>query len=152
MGMPASEYNFGRILEVMLNETCPETHFEVITAAMPAINSHAVYEIVKDCSRYDPDLFIVYLGNNEAVGPFGPGTVFAPLSPNLTAIRANMALKATKVGQLMDRWLSAVAPRGQPRRWGGLSMFLDKQVRYDAPALGAAYHHFERNIIRYTDN
>ena len=147
MGMPASEYNFGRILEVMLNEAYPGTDFEVITVAMPAINSHAVVLAAQDCAGYEPDLFLVYLGNNEVVGPFGPGTVFAPLSPSLFAIRMNIALKETRLGQLMDRFSQAMAPRAKiPKRWGGLEMFLDKQVRYDSPALETAYRHFQRNV------
>lgn len=146
-GMPASEYNFGRILEVMLTQAYPDTKFEVITVAMPAINSYAIVDAAKECAGYDPDFFIVYLGNNEVVGPYGPGTVFSPLSPSLTAIRINMALKATRIGQLMDGFFRAITPQSKaPRRWGGLEMFLEKQVRYDSPALETAMHHFQQNI------
>lgn len=147
MGMPAPAYNFGRILKVMLEEQYPDTHFEVHTAAMVAINSHAVLEIAKDCAEYDPDLFIVYMGNNEVVGPFGPGTVFSPLLPSVSLIRANLAIKATRTGQLLERLLNAIKTRGKTlQRWGGLEMFLEKQVRYDSAALGQVYHHFEKNL------
>jgi len=40
-------------------------------------------EIAKDCAHHQADLFILYLGNNEVVGPYGAGTVFTPLSSNL---------------------------------------------------------------------
>ncbi len=147
MGMGAPAYNFGRILEVMLNEMYPETSFEVHTAATVAINSHAVLEIAKDCAKYEPDLFIVYLGNNEVVGPFGPGSVFAPLSPSLLFIRANIAVKTTRTGQLVEQILRSVIPRSKaPQRWGGLGMFHEKQVRRDNPALESVYKHFEKNL------
>ena len=147
MGMGAPAYNFGRILEVMLNEMYPDTNFEVHTAAMVAINSHAVLEIAKDCAKYEPDLFIVYLGNNEVVGPFGPGTIFAPLSLSLPLIRANIAVKTTRTGQLVEQILRSAMPRGKaPQRWGGLGMFLEKQVRHDSPALESVYSHFEKNL------
>ena len=145
-GIPEEAYSFGRILEVMLNENCPQTHFEVIVAAMVAINSHAVLEIAKDCAKYDPDLFIVYLGNNEVVGPFGPGTVFSSISPSISLIRAGIALKSTRIGQLVESIL-ALARRGSvPRRWGGLAMFLDKQIRYDSPQMNLVYSYFEKNL------
>ena len=36
---------------------------------MTAIDSHVTVEIARDCTAHQPDLFIVYLGNNEVVGP-----------------------------------------------------------------------------------
>lgn len=147
MGMPAPAYNFGRILEAMLHDKYPGLTFEVHTAAMVAINSHAIREIAADCAEHDSDLFILYMGNNEVVGPFGPGTVFAPLSPSLTMIRANLAAKSTRTGQLIEQLLSVALPQGKtPQRWGGLEMFLDKQVRHDSPALNAVYRRFEANL------
>ncbi|MGA2093838.1 MAG: tetratricopeptide repeat protein [Sedimentisphaerales bacterium] len=145
-GIPDGAYSFGRILEVMLNDRCPETHFEVIVAAMVAINSHAVLEIAKDCAKYDPDLFIVYLGNNEVVGPFGPGTVFSSISPSLSLIRASIAIKSTRIGQMVESIL-ALAKRGSlPTRWNGMAMFLDKQVRYDSPHMKLVYSYLEKNL------
>ncbi len=146
-GVPAPAYNFGHILEVMLDAMYPEVNFEVLTAAMPAINSHAILEIARDCARYQPDIVIVYMGNNEIVGPYGPGTVFAPLSPNLPVIRANIALKSTRTGQLLEQLMQWAAPDPhKPKQWGGLEMFLDKQIRYDDPALDISYRHFQQNL------
>ena len=145
-GMPAPAYNFGRILQVMLNDMYPQTDFEVITAATAAINSHVVLQIAKDCAKHQPDLFIVYLGNNEIVGPFGPGTIFAPLSSSLLAIRANITLKSTRVGQLLDWTASSLSNRKTPGQWRGLAMFLEKQIRHDSPALNYVYSHFVQNL------
>ena len=125
----------------------PETNFEVHIAAMVAINSHAVLEIAKDCAKYAPDLFIVYLGNNEVVGPFGPGTVFTPMSPSLSVIRANIAAKSTRTGQLLEQILESATPRGKkPQLWGGMTMFLEKQVRHDSSALQSVYTFYEQNL------
>jgi hypothetical protein len=64
-GEPATEYSFWRMIQVLLDERYPEVSFEVIPVAMAAINSHVCREIVDECIGYAPDLFIVYLGNNE---------------------------------------------------------------------------------------
>ena len=146
-GVPDEHYNFGRFLEIMLEHEYPQTNFEVINVAMTAINSHAVYQIAKSCARFEPDLMIVYLGNNEVVGPYGAGTVFAPLSPSLPMIRANAAMTATRTGQLLKSLLSTAGSKGKvPQSWGGLEMFLDEQVRPEADALGVVYSHFEQNL------
>ena len=145
-GVPDPAFSFGRMLELMLKETYPGVSFEVIVAAMPAINSHVVREIAKDCAAHDPDLLIVYLGNNEVVGPCGAGTVFAPLSGNLPLIRASLALKATRLGQLTEDLARRIGKTRGPQVWGGLAMFLDKQVPADAPALQTVYSNFQRNL------
>jgi len=145
-GTPDGAFSFGRILQVMLRLQYPKTNFEVIIPAMPAINSHVVLEIADDCTRYQSDLFIIYLGNNEVVGPYGAGTVFSPLSSNLFLIRLGIALKAAKLGQLITNLLESAGAGDVPKIWRGLEMFLEKQVRADSTNLGIVYRHFQRNL------
>ena len=81
----------------------PGVRFEVVNAAMTAINSYAILPIARDCGKADGDVWVIYMGNNEVVGPFGPGTVFGPQVPPLPLIRGILALKTTRTGQLLDR-------------------------------------------------
>ena len=146
-GTPEAAFSFGRVLQTMLRSAYPEVTFEVIVAAMPAINSHVVVEITKDFAKHQPDLFVAYLGNNEVVGPYGAGTVFAPLSKSLSLIRIGIALKATRLGQLLTNLSeSAGAKRNVPTVWRGMEMFLEKQLRADDPGLETVYQHFQRNL------
>ncbi|GAI21804.1 unnamed protein product, partial [marine sediment metagenome] len=146
-GEPDPAFCFGRFLRLMLQEGYPSVKFELIAITMTAINSHVVLEIAKDCARHDADLFIVYLGNNEVVGPYGAGTVFAPLSARLSVIRIGIALKATRLGQLLTKLLESVGgEKDVPKVWRGLEMFLNNQVRADAPHLETVYQNFERNL------
>lgn len=147
LGVPEPAYGFDRFLEIMLEHEYPRTDFEVITPAMPAINSHAVYQIARSCAKFEPDLIVVYLGNNEVVGPYGAGTVLAPLSPNLAMIRAIAAMTRTRSGQLYQELLNAVGSAGKvPQSWGGMEMFLNEQVRADSESLKTVYSHFEQNL------
>ncbi len=147
MGVPEPMFSFARMLRVMLMDQYPGVNFEIINTGMAAINSHAVLQIAKGCARHEPDLFIVYLGNNEVVGPYGAGTVFAPFSGNLPVIRAAIAFKGTRLGQLLSNALaSAGAGANAPQMWRGLEMFLDKQVRADDAGLQAVYRHFQSNL------
>lgn len=146
-GDPQPDFGLPRVLEALLSERYPGTHFEVVNAAMTAINSNVLLPIARDCARQHGDLWVIYMGNNEVVGPFGAGTVFGPQAPSLALIRGSLALKATRTGEL----LAAVSRRLAGRRtseadWGGMAMFLNHQVRQDDPRMARVYAHFSRNL------
>ncbi|MBE3142994.1 MAG: tetratricopeptide repeat protein [Planctomycetes bacterium] len=146
-GDPEPAYCFGRQLSVMLRRQYPSVNFEVYTVAMVAINSHAIVQIAKDCAQLKPDLFVVYMGNNEVVGPYGAGTIFSSLSKSMFLIRINVAMKTTRVGQLMSRLADiTIQANARPETWGGLEMFLGKQIRQDDEKMQYVYSHFRRNL------
>jgi tetratricopeptide (TPR) repeat protein len=140
MGDPDPAYGFSRYLEVMLRERFPDTKFEVINTGVVAIDSHVILPIARELAHYQPDLFIIYAGNNEVVGPYGPGTALTGSSLSLPAIRTSIFVRSTRIGQLLTRV-------NQPRSdWKGMEMFLDKQVRADSPALQRTYANFASNL------
>ena len=146
-GDPDPSYGFARILQVMLQNQFPGIRFEVINVAMTAINSHVVYRIAKDIVHHEGDLFIIYMGNNEVVGPFGAGTVFSPLSPNLSLIRGSIWVKSTRIGQLFENLLNRTqGTSSEAKTWGGMEMFLQNQIRSDDPGLEKVYQHFKNNL------
>ena len=146
-GTPEPAFNFGRILQEMLKDKYPEVNFEIINTAMTAINSHVVLQIAKDCARHDPDLFIVYLGNNEVTGPYGAGTVYTLPVANLAVIRTGIALKATRLGQLLTSFADLVGvQKDTPRVWLGLEMFLNNHVQADTPPLETVYRNYQKNM------
>ena len=147
-GVPDPTFSVGRILESLLRDRYPDVKFEVVNGAMTAINSHVAVEIARDCAAHQPDLFVVYMGNNEVVGPYGPGTVFQQWSPSLRFIRANVWLKSTRTGQLLDDAIGWLHPRkGAHTAWQGLEMFMDNPVAADDPRLPAVYDDFRRNLV-----
>ncbi len=146
-GDPQPDYGLPRMLNAMLSLRYPGVRFEVINAAMTGINSHTVREIAKDCVATHSDIWVVYMGNNEVVGPFGAGTVFGTKTPPLPLIRANLAFKTTRAGQLLERILpSAAGGTTGSGEWGGMEMFVNNQVRQDDPRMETVYHHFRQNL------
>jgi len=146
-GTPEPAYGFGRILQKILEEEYPKVNFEIINTAMTAINSHVVLEIAKSCIRHDPDLFILYLGNNEVAGPYGAGTVYTLPAASLPVIRIGIIVKATRLGQLLTSLADSIGGiQKAPTEWLGMTMFLNKQVRADASQLEAVYYNFQRNL------
>lgn len=146
-GDPDPTFGFGRYLQVLLRERYPGTDFEVVCVAMTAINSHAILQIARECAGLQGDLWLVYMGNNEVVGPFGAGTVFGAKAPPLWLIRASLAAKKTKVGQAMEALVGRFkSGSAKEKSWGGMKMFMDHQVRFDDPAKARVYDSFERNL------
>jgi tetratricopeptide (TPR) repeat protein len=146
LGDPAPAFGFARILEVMLKERYPDRRIEVLNAAVTAINSHAIREIADDCVRLQPDLFLIYMGNNEVVGPYGVGTVFHPLRQSLAATRAHLWIKRSRIGQLADRWGRGARRDEGPQRWEGMAMFRGHEVEAAHPGLAEVRAHFRRNL------
>lgn len=146
-GDPQPDFGLPRVLEALLSERYPGTHFEVVNAAMTAINSNVILPIARDCARQNGDLWVIYMGNNEVVGPFGAGTVFGPQVPGLALIRGSLALKATRAGELLADVLRRLAGRRPSEAdWGGMAMFVNHQVRRDDPRMARVYAHFSRNL------
>jgi Flp pilus assembly protein TadD len=145
MGFPSPRFGFVRVLERMLREAFPGKNMEVVNVAMAGINSHAVRLITRECAALEPDAFVIYMGNNEVVGPFGPGTVFGGATTSLWQARAALALRSTKTGQLIDGWMDRLAGRDRTR-WGGMEMFTSQRVPADHPAMADVYANFQRNL------
>lgn len=151
-GIPDPSFSFGRILELMLRERYPGVRFEIVNAAMTAINSHVTRDIARYCTAYQPDLFVVYMGNNEVVGPYGPGTVFQRWSPSLPFIRAGIWVKSMRTGQLMSDVLGSLrSKKDSLATWQGMEMFLGNQVSADDPRLAAVYDNYRQNLIDICD-
>jgi tetratricopeptide (TPR) repeat protein len=140
MGDPDPAYGFSRYLEVMLRERFPALKFEVVNTGSVAINSHVLLPIARGLSKERPDLFIIYSGNNEVVGPYGPGTALTSSSMSLPVIHTSMFVRSTRTGQLLTKMGT------QKREWGGMEMFLDKQVAASSPLMQRAYENFENNL------
>jgi tetratricopeptide (TPR) repeat protein len=140
MGDPDPAYGFSRYLEVMLRERFPLMKFEVVNTGSVAINSHVLLPIAKGLASQRPDLFIIYSGNNEVVGPYGPGTALSSSGMSLPVIRANIFARSTRIGQLLTKLGT------QKREWGGMEMFLDKQVPARSPLMKHVYENYESNL------
>jgi Flp pilus assembly protein TadD len=145
MGFPSPRFGFVRVLERMLREAFPGKNIEVVNVAMAGINSHAIRLIARECAALEPNAYVIYMGNNEVVGPFGPGTVFGGSTTSLWRARAAMALRSTKTGQLIDGWMDRWAGRDR-KRWGGMEMFTSQRVAADHPAMPDVYANFRRNL------
>ena len=146
-GTPSDQYGFARILKILLTERFPGARIDVVNAAITAINSHVVLPVALDCAKMEPDVFVVYMGNNEVIGPYGAGSVFGRRFPFIGLIRAHLWMNSTKMSQMFyslfdgrgDRW-------GKAQHWNGMAAFMENRIRADDPRLQITYRHFRRNF------
>jgi tetratricopeptide (TPR) repeat protein len=147
MGDPEPAYGFARQLERLLQTRHPDQKIEVINAAMTAINSHVIRQIARDCESRQGDFWLVYAGNNEVIGPFGAGTIFGRQAPSRTTARLIMALKTTRLGQLLTHLTRSTR---EPANWEGLEFFLRWQLPFNSPRLERVYSSFGATVILST--
>lgn len=147
IGDPDPSYGFGRYLQVLLRERYPGTDFEVIPVAMTAINSNVILPIARECAKHQGDLWLIYMGNNEIVGPFGAETTDKWRAPSLGMIRTILAFKSTRIGQLFDDLIRRLKSNSSaPKNWNGMEMFMSQRLGHDDPARLRAYANFKGNL------
>jgi tetratricopeptide (TPR) repeat protein len=145
-GEPEPSYAASRYLQTLLEERFPNTRFEVINLGITAINSHVILPIARDCAKAEGDLWIIYLGNNEMVGPFGAATVFGAKALPLEVVRLNLAIQQTRLGQLLVALSRHLRGQNDHASWGGMDMFVGNELRAEDPRKTTVYGNFERNL------
>ena len=148
MGDPEASFSAGRMLQRMFERNYPEVNVQVINAAMTAVNSHTVRRIARDCSRLEPDAFIVYEGNNEVIGPYGPTGVLSVFSRNAGFTDGMIFLRERRISQLLLSLWAQLNPGTGATHWGGMQMFLDQRISSGDPRLETVRLQFERNLRR----
>lgn len=146
MGYPNPYLGFAHLLEVLLQEQNPHVRVEVVNTAVTALNSHALIPIANELSKIEPDAIILYIGNNEVVGPYGPGTVFSPAQNFRFLIRLHIALKRWRLVQWSERLLASALGHRGPTQWQALSMFQKNAVELSDPRLQKVYEYYRRNM------
>jgi tetratricopeptide (TPR) repeat protein len=145
-GEPEPACAASRYLEALLDERYPSTRFEVINLGITAIDSHVILPVARDCADADGDLWIIYMGNNEMVGPFGAATVFGAKALPVGLVRLTLALKKLRVSQVLLDMESRLVKSKDNASWGGMKMFLGNQLPPNDPSRQVVYRNFERNL------
>lgn len=96
----------GAFLEAMLGDAWPDRRVEVINLGTTAVASYPVLGMLTESLDYQPDLVVVYVGNNEFFGAYGVASLHtAGRSP--TGIRLIRGFRWLAVAQAIDSLLAA---------------------------------------------
>ncbi len=146
MGWPSYEYSFSRILEIMLQNKYPGARFEVYNAAYVALNSHALRRVATACAAFDPDLYILYVGNNEFGGPFSANAIAANGDvPDADLVQLFFAMTEFRVFQLL-RTLHEQVFGAQPADTFVISGEAIANLRITQPGVEKIYGNFAANL------
>jgi len=144
LGTPNPSFGFARILGVLLRERYPQHNFEVVNAAMRGINSHIIRDIARDCARHEPDLLLIYAGNNEVVGLGAPDPGASPATRSLALLRATQTLKRTRLAQLLEAGLQSLRRKAPAEQ--DMEFFRRHRLALDDPGREAVYRNFRANL------
>ena len=139
-GDPKPEFGFSRMLDRMLSGQFEGRKVEVYNLGITAINSHVVKEIAKECGKLEADYWIVYLGNNEVIGPFGPAN--PSFGSGGAMEKARFALLKSRTGQFLAKVLRG---NKQQLHWKGMESYL-KPVEWRSKELERVYKAFLENL------
>jgi len=109
-----------RILEAMLRERFPNARFEVFDLSFIAMNSHVMRYIAAQTERLHPDLYVVYMGNNEVKGTIGMIHRFSmkPLFPMHWLMRGFVFVSDLRLVQTTLNLVSSFSGRSlEPEPW-----------------------------------
>ena len=148
MGFPHKNHGVDRLLAAQLNALFPDKDVEVINTAMTSVNSHVVYQVAETLPANSADYAVILMGNNEVVGPYGPGTFNQNFLSSLTAIRTLQALKRTRLWQWLDEAFQEVQANDAKAdlEWQGMQMFVENGVAESDPRMDDVYEHFDANL------
>jgi tetratricopeptide (TPR) repeat protein len=144
-GTPDPAFGFARQLELMLADQYPAQRFEVINAAMRGIDSHIVRQIAGECARLSPDLFIIYMGNNELIGLHAPSPEEFQLSANVHWIRLQHSIKRSKLAQLGNSLLARMSQNGKAEEQD-MEFFRRQRLAFDDPKREPVYRNYANNL------
>ena len=93
------------MLEQRLRRENPGRRIEVISTAMSAVNSYALWDFSDEIIALEPDAVLIYAGHNEFLGILGVGSAYtSSRSPALT--RLIMRLRNLQLYRVFERLFS----------------------------------------------
>ena len=147
MGVPEPGFAVAPQLRAQLRAAYPDRNIEVYNLGITAINSHVIRCIAREAVQFQPDLLVIYMGNNEVVGPYGPGSAVTDALLALPLVRASAWIRRTCTGQLLQRALRGLDRVGRDfKEWRGMEMFAGRTVVANDPRLATVYGNFSANL------
>ncbi|MFM8459822.1 MAG: hypothetical protein ACKOB0_12950, partial [Chthoniobacterales bacterium] len=137
-GFPSEEYSLGRLTRVLWNENFPDQPMEMATVAMVGANSHLLRDFAIESMQMQPDVLVIYAGNNEVIGPYGPVSQFSGALSSQWMVRASMFVRNTRIGRAMESGINALASMlsgDDGKSWKGLDEHKESLLSTDDPAL-----------------
>lgn len=140
------------MLEQRLRRENPGRRVEVISTAMSAVNSYALWEFSEEIIAIEPDAVLIYAGHNEFLGILGVGSAYSSSrSPALT--RLILRLRDFRLYRVLERMVSPAgdqAVSGDGGEGGTLMARIaaERRIPLDSALYRRGVEQFEGNLDR----
>ncbi len=131
-------------LTEMLQSAWPGRTVEILNLGITAVASFPLVYQVRDALRYDPDLFIFYVGNNEFFGAYGTGSLNAA---GILPPRALWILRALRGSALFQALNETLRPTSDEHQTLMEQMIGRAAIPADSPLRAAAARNLEENLV-----
>lgn len=138
---------FPRMLDYRMHQDLPHLNLEVINLSMTALNSYALYDFADEVIAQHPDAVIINAGHNEYYGALGVGST-GTFGSNVAVARFGIALRKTKVGQLLSKAIAVFAPGTDKTDYDHTLM--ERMVKQQEIPFGS--HLYKAGIKQYEKN
>lgn len=146
-GVPVPGFGLAAQIRAQLSGRIPGKKVEVYNLAVTALDSAGVRRILREALPFHPDLFVIYMGNNEVVGPYGPGSAVNNHLFSAPVVQLSVALRATRLGQAIEALASRLEPSTRAKlEWRGLEMFSGHTIAATDPRMRRVYDNFRSNL------
>jgi len=135
-------------LEAMLGDIWPDRQVEVISLGTTAVASFPLVYLVRDAVRYEPDLFVFYVGNNEFFGAYGVASINAVGTLPTWALPWMRGLRGLAVVQAVEGLIRGKADESRTLME---QMFAQTVIPADSPLRAAAARNLEAHLGRMLD-
>lgn len=151
-GFPYS-YNLSPsfLLKKQLEAALPGKRIEVVNAGLTATCSYTVVEFARELANYQPDVFVIYTGQNEFYGALGVGsTIYIGQYRWLTEIY--LTLRRLKTFVLFEESVTAMSHLMFDQERTALSgtlmeqMAKDKAIPFDSPMYRRTMDVYKKNL------
>ncbi|MCX7881852.1 MAG: hypothetical protein N2314_01380 [Brevinematales bacterium] len=129
--------SFGKMIEVVLQKVFPEKYVEVINLGYSAMSSYYVADVVKKLFRYQPDVLLLYTGQNEYYG-----TLSVTTGRGYRAKKLYLALREWRIFQLL---FSLFETKKDPSRTMMAAQFAGRRIAFGEKDTEVA-EAFSRNL------
>jgi len=132
-------------LKAMLSDTWPDRRVEVVNMGTTAIASFPLVYQVRDALRYDPDLFVFYVGNNEFFGAYGTASINASGTQPTWVLPLMRAARGLALVQAVEGMLRSGADENRTLME---QMIGQTVIASDSPLRTAAARNLQTNLER----
>jgi tetratricopeptide (TPR) repeat protein len=146
------EYNAipSEFLRSILKTACLEKKIEVINTAIAATNSFTVNEFADELVQYKPDLFVVYMGQNEFYGVYGVESTIS-IGKNRWMIKTYLWLEKFKTFLLLKNAINYVTTLFGKEETPDNKILMEEMaktsIRYNSDDYKTAVNTFRDNYI-----